>query len=70
MPQPTTNAVHFTPPPRAVVENPDSFTHFICPETEKGELTPVTHHMRDIGDNSTCRYCGKTALQIRSEVGL
>lgn len=55
-----------TTKPRAVVERPDSVTHFICPETEKGVLTPVTHHMVD----SKCRYCGKTTTEIAAEVGL
>lgn len=63
MPEPTTTK------PRAVVERPDSVTHFICPETDgdrQGELTPVTHHIV----HERCVYCGKTPAALREELGL
>lgn len=68
--------------PKAVVDRPDSVTHFICPDTSAidphdgsvdGE--PATHHLGPmrvpgIANVQACLYCGKTEKQLRAELGL
>ncbi|AYD87388.1 hypothetical protein SEA_VALENTINIPUFF_94 [Microbacterium phage ValentiniPuff] len=65
-----------TTKPRAVVERPDSVTHFVCPSAQinSGDAN-ATHHLipRPLtGPSRTmrCSACGKTEAQLRREVGL
>lgn len=46
----------------AVVDRPDSVTHFVCPEGDG-----ATHHLNGAGN---CIYCKKSQAVIRKEVGL
>ncbi|UJD20824.1 hypothetical protein SEA_ALUMINUMJESUS_89 [Microbacterium phage AluminumJesus] len=53
--------------PRAVVERPDSVTHFVCPSAQIDTGDPdVTHHIV----HERCQWCGKSSAELRLEVGL
>lgn len=53
--------------PRAVVERPDSVTHFVCPSAQIDTGDPdATHHIV----HERCRWCGKSSAALRLEVGL
>lgn len=57
--------------PRAVVERPDSVTHFVCELAEEQTGSrDVTHHLVTIKNEQRCCYCLQTAGEIRREVGL
>lgn len=48
----------------AVVERPDSATHFLC--DSRTVPVGVTHHLV----RGKCLYCKRTDAQIREEAGL
>lgn len=60
--------------PKAVVENPDSASHFICDGARAPMILDglnyrrVTHHL--VGASQRCTYCKRPAATILKEAGL
>lgn len=53
--------------PVAVVEAPDSVSHFLCGEGSRAAAAEVTHH---IGADARCVYCRVTLSTLIEECGL
>jgi hypothetical protein len=56
---------------RAVVDEADSPTHFVCEDAVEASGNPdATHHIRRVRGEEACSFCDRTAAKIREEVGL
>lgn len=56
-----------TTKPRAVVDRPDSVTHFVCASAAIDTGDPdATHYMV----NGRCAFCSASHTRLRAEVGL
>ncbi len=68
------------PQVHAAIADPDSVTHFICPDgPTRAGVPDATHHLvpKRAGQvagqpawEETCEYCHKSAKTLRTELGL